>query len=396
MGSIDIIKLMNIKKLLLILLIFVSIVFLLLNKNKLNEKARDFVGSDVTQENALNKDTQTTETEDSEVKIVAQNLQIPWEIAFVKNDTILVTERVGKLIQINIETGETKLIQEFEEVREAGEGGLLGLALHPDFINNQKIYVYYTYQIKEGLRNRVESFKFINDSLSDRQVIIEGIRGANNHDGGRIAFGPDGYLYITVGDAQETNLAQDTNSLNGKILRIGDDGTIPSDNPFNSAVYSYGHRNPQGLAWDDKGQLWSTEHGPSGLQSGNDELNLITKGANYGWPTIKGTQTSDGMLTPKLESGSNDTWAPGQLIYINDTLVFTGPRGAAIYTAKISYNEVSSLKEYFKDEFGRIRTIVLGPDGNFYIATSNTDGRGKVLKGDDKIIRISPKLLDIK
>jgi aldose sugar dehydrogenase len=230
--------------------------------------------------------------------------------------------------------------------------------------------------------------------LNDKVVLLDGVKGASNHDGGRIEFGPDGKLYITTGDAQEPNLAQDTNSLNGKILRINPDGTIPTDNPFNNAVYSYGHRNVQGLAWDDSGNLWATEHGPSGVQTGNDELNYIQKGKNYGWPEIKGQQSKSGMETPVIESGRNDTWAPAGAEYVNGSIFFAGLRGSALYEAKLSGTSVTDTKIHFRGEYGRLRAARLGPDGYLYLTTSNTDGRGSPKTGDDKLIRIHPRVFD--
>lgn len=324
-----------------------------------------------------------------DIEVVAQKLDIPWEIVFLQNGDLLVTERSGKLLKIG---SETKVIKEIEGVKHIGEGGLLGLTLHPKFSVNNFIYLYSTTQDSNGITNRVERYKFLNDTLSERKVILEKIKGSSNHDGGRIVFGPDGYLYITTGDAENSNLAQDKNSLNGKILRIKDDGSIPEDNPFGNAVYSLGHRNPQGLAWDKDGTLWETEHGPSGIQTGNDEVNLIIKGGNYGWPTIKGDQTKDGLISPIIQSGSKDTWAPSGMAYFGGSLFFSGLRGEALYEAKIRNGNKLDLFTYFKQEFGRIRAVVLGPDGYLYLSTSNRDGRGQIREGDDKIIRINPKI----
>ncbi|HAN22254.1 TPA: glucose sorbosone dehydrogenase [Candidatus Collierbacteria bacterium] len=324
-----------------------------------------------------------------DTEVVAQNLDIPWEIAFLQSGDLLVTERSGKLLKIG---SETKVIKEIEGVRHVGEGGLLGLTLHPNFSVNNFIYLYSTTQDSNGISNRVERYRFSNDTLSERKVILEKIKGSSNHDGGRIAFGPDGYLYITTGDAETPNLAQDKNSLNGKILRIKDDGGIPEDNPFGNAVYSLGHRNPQGLAWDKNGTLWETEHGPSGIQTGNDEVNIIIKGGNYGWPTIKGDQTKKGLISPIIQSGTKDTWAPSGMAYYDGSLFFSGLRGEALYEAKIRNGNKLDLLTHFKQEFGRIRAVVLGPDGYLYLSTSNQDGRGRVREGDDKIIKINPKI----
>lgn len=317
-------------------------------------------------------------------QVVAENLKVPWEIAFLPDGTMLVTERPGTLKHITSNTTTTTV----EGVVHKGEGGLLGMALHPDFKNNQFLYLYSTTQTSGGLTNRVERYKYANDKLSDRKVILENIPGASNHDGGRIAFGPDGFLYVATGDAEITANAQDKNSLAGKILRLKDDGSIPADNPFQNAIYSYGHRNPQGLAWDTSGQLWATEHGPSGTQTGYDELNKIEKGGNYGWPTIKGDQTQTGLITPILNSGSKETWAPSGLAFYKGLLIFSGLRGQSLYSAQVTNGQVGELTSSLRQKYGRLRAVVAGPDGFLYISTSNTDGRGTPKPGDDKIIKI--------
>lgn len=323
--------------------------------------------------------------EKQDIEIIAENLAIPWSIAFLPDGQMLVTERSGKLLMVG---AETKIIKEIEGVMHVGEGGLLGIAVHPQFEKNNYIYLYSTTLVDGDISNRVERYTLINNVLGARKVILSGIKGSSNHDGGRMAFGPDGYLYITTGDAENPDLAQDKNSLNGKILRIKDDGSIPTDNPFKNAVYSLGHRNPQGLAWDTSGALWETEHGPSGLSTGYDEINRIEKGKNYGWPVIRGDQKREGFVSPVLQSGGRDTWAPAGLAYKNGSLYFTGLRGEAVYEAKINIDNTVTLSVHYKKEFGRLRAITLGPDAALYISTSNKDGRGRVKEGDDKILKI--------
>lgn len=323
------------------------------------------------------------------IEVIAENLEIPWELVFLPNGDMLVTERPGRLLRIG---NETKLITEIEGVEHVGEGGLLGMVLHPNFSRNRWLYLYLTTKESGGLTNRVERYRLQNDKLSEKEIILDDILGAKFHDGGRIEFGPDGYLYITTGDAGNKPSAQDTTSLNGKILRITEDGSIPADNPFGNAVYSYGHRNPQGIAWDNEGRLWSTEHGPSGLQSGFDEVNLIKKGGNYGWPELKGDEEKVGMISPSIQSGADDTWAPAGLEYLNGSLFFAGLRGEALYEAKIGSGYSLILKMHFGEEFGRLRAVRLGSDGFLYVTTSNRDGRGEVNVGDDKIIKINPDI----
>ena len=222
-------------------------------------------------------------------------------------------------------------------------------------------------------------------------VIVDRIPGAANHNGGRIKFGQDRLLYIATGDAQEPSRAQDTNSLAGKILRVTDAGQPAAGNSFNNAVYSYGHRNVQGLAWDQNGTLWATEHGRSGALSGLDELNLIVLGKNYGWPEIAGDETRVGMEAPVKHSGATVTWAPAGAAFWQEKLYFGGLRGQALYEAVISRNKVTALNELLKGELGRIREVITGPDGGLYITTSNRDGRGQPQETDDRIIRLEAK-----
>jgi glucose/arabinose dehydrogenase len=297
---------------------------------------------------------------------------------------MLVTERPGDLSIIS--NGEKKLISRLPS-KEIGEGGLMGLALDPDFTSNHFIYVQYTYSGNgNDTLNRVVRYKFENNNLSDEKIIADAIPGAANHNGGRIKFGPDGFLYVTTGDAQEPSRSQDRNSLAGKILRITRDGDAASGNPFGTRVYSYGHRNPQGLAWDSSGKLYSTEHGRSGIQSGLDELNLIESGKNYGWPEIQGDETRSGMTTPLVHSGA-DTWAPGGAAFANGSIFFAGLRGSALYEYKIAERRIV---EHFKGKYGRLREAIVGPDNMLYITTSNRDGRGSPAGDDDKIIRVNP------
>ncbi len=324
------------------------------------------------------------------VLTVADNLETPWGMAFLKNGDVLVTERSGTLKRI----AENSQSFPISGVTQTGEGGLLGIALHPDFNNNGFLYLYSTYRSGGALLNRVERYTYTNDALTLKSIIIDRIPGASTHDGGAIAFGPDNKLYITTGDAGNADAAQDTTSLSGKILRVNDDGTVPADNPFKNAVYSYGHRNPQGITWDDTQRLWSTEHGPSGPATGRDELNLIEAGANYGWPVITGDETRNNMRTPIAQSGDNETWAPGAIAHSNGTLYFTGLRGQALYAANISNSEDAdsdvTLERYFSGTYGRLRGAAIHSE-NLYFTTSNTDGRGSPKEDDDKIFKVNVK-----
>lgn len=325
--------------------------------------------------------------------VVAKNLEIPWDIAFLPDGNMLVTERTGSILKMKPDGTSVEIST--AAIRKNGEGGLLGVTLHPKFSQNHLVYFYMTAPGQNGnTENRVERYKFENNQLSDKKLIISGIPGAIYHDGGRMEFGPDGLLYITTGDATKPAIAQDKKSLGGKILRLGDDGSIPKDNPFGTAIYSYGHRNPQGLAWDSAGRLWETEHARSGALSGLDEINLIKPGANYGWPDIEGDKVKTGMVTPEWNSGASVTWAPASLVYLKGNLFFGGLMGESLYKATLKDDKVVEVKSYFKGEFGRIRTVRLGPDGMLYLTTSNQDGRGTPTEDDDRIIKVDPASLN--
>lgn len=329
-----------------------------------------------------------TEAPAKDIEIVAEDLSIPWGIAFLPEGDMLVTERTGTLKRLGAD-GQAFVI---EGVRHEGEGGLLGIALHPDFEHNRYLYLYLTTEAENRLINRVERYTYHGGRLIDKQLILDNIPGSAVHDGGQLAFGPDGKLYITTGDAGEENSAQDLESLAGKILRLDANGRVPADNPFDNAVYSYGHRNVQGIAWDEAGRLWATEHGPSGAASGNDELNLIEKGRNYGWPKIVGSQRSPGLVEPKVESTADETWAPGALAFKDGSLFFTGLRGETLYEANVANGNIVNLTGHLRSKYGRLRAATFGPDGFLYVSTSNTDGRGEPKPGDDKIIKINTRI----
>lgn len=331
----------------------------------------------------------------SRAMVITGELDTPWGIAFLPNQSMLVTERPGRVRLVDKDGKLNPLpVLTIASAKEIGEGGLLGIALHPDFVTNNYVYLYYTYSgIDNDTLNRVVRMNYQNQKLIDEQIIVDRIPGASNHNGGRIKFGPDHYLYISTGDAENPSQAQDTSTLRGKILRVTDEGKSPPDNPFNNFVYSYGHRNVQGLAWDTLGNLWATEHGRSGALSGFDELNLIEAGKNYGWPEIQGSETRLGLVTPRKNSGATTTWAPAGAAVIGKSFFFAGLRGQTLYEAVIEQNQVTLLREHLKGEYGRLRDVVLGPDGMLYVTTSNRDGRGTPTSSDDQIIRVNPQRL---
>lgn len=318
---------------------------------------------------------------------VAENLEIAWALVFLPDGRILFAERPGRVRIIDakriLSSNPAAVIN---DVKHAGEGGLLGITIHPDFSANRFVYLYYTYSnINGNALNRVARFEFRSEKLQNQKIIVDNIPGASNHNGGRIKFGPDGFLYIATGDVQNPSLAQNTNSLAGKILRVTDDGKPAPGNPFNNTIYSYGHRNPQGLSWDENGNLWETEHGPITL----DELNIIEEGKNYGWPVITGDQKQNGMETPILNSGL-DTWAPSGTAFLNGSIFFAGLRGQALFEYDIKNKKLTA---HLKNKLGRIREVVVGPDNSLYITTNNRDGRGIPNSTDDKILRINPAKL---
>lgn len=341
-----------------------------------------------------------TGVESYQVETIAENLEVPWGIAFAPDGRIFVTERVGNLRII--ENG--MLNPEPVKVLDVSgfEGGLLGIALDPNFEENHHIYLYYTYNEFLSTYNRLSRFTESNNQLSDELVLLDKIAGGPFHDGGRIKFGPDGKLYITTGEAGIPANAQDLDSLGGKILRINSDGTMPDDNPFeNSAVYSLGHRNPQGLDWDPvTGKLVISEHGPSGERgAAHDEVNVIEPGKNYGWPEVVGDETGPSYISPILHTG-DETWAPsGASFYSSDNIeewknkfFIATLRGnhLRMLDLDIESNQVVSSEALFQGEFGRLRDASVGPDGNLYILTSNRDGRGSPVPTDDRILRIIP------
>ena len=334
------------------------------------------------------------------VEIVADNLRIPWSIDWIPDGTALFTERGGSLrmIRDGVLVSDPLLSLNVG----IGEGGLLGIAVDPDFGDNRYIYLYYSTRSADNtITNKVVRYQFANGTVTEDRVLIDKIPGAPYHDGGRIQFGPDGKLYVTTGDAVDPALAQDANSLAGKILRMNRDGTAPADNPFaNSVIWSLGHRNPQGIDWDASGNLVATEHGPSGpVRRAHDEINLIVPGANYGWPDIVGGESAEGLRTPILHTG-NDTWAPsGAEFYDGDRIpgwagkyFVAALRGEHLHVVDLDLQNgvVVSHEGLFQDQFGRLRDVQTGPDGFLYVLTSNRDGRGSPVSNDDRILRIVP------
>ena len=338
------------------------------------------------------------------VDTVADGLEVPWSMDIAPDGRIFFTERAGRVWIIG---ADGSLPAEPALSIDAGfvEGGLLGIALGPSFPDEPHVYVYHTYRELFSVHNRVVRYAEDGGALRDPVVLIDGIPGGPVHDGGRIRFGPDGMLYVTTGDAGDLGLPRDLGSTAGKILRIAPDGSVPADNPHpGSPVYSSGHRNPQGIDWHPgTGTLVSAEHGPSGEKGfGQDEINVIERGADYGWPDAAGDERAEGTVAPAAHSGS-ETWAPsGASFYTSDAIPeFDGRLLVAALAGKrllaVSFEEgprgglsVAGIEEHLAGEYGRLRDVVDGGDGSVYVLTSNRDGRGRAAEQDDRILRLLP------
>ena len=325
-------------------------------------------------------------SKNNSVEILAENLDKPRSIA-VSDNRIFVTEKDGSIIVVE---NDVQLESPLVTLRSANvfDGGLLGIALHPNFSENHYIYVFLTYEEDDALWNKVLRITESENKLQDAETIFDKIPGSSFTNGGFIKFGPDEKLYVGTGATSDSShLPQDLDSLSGKILRINDDGSIPEDNPFtNSPVYSLGHRNPQGMTWDDDRNLYVAEFGPEK----NDEINVILAGKNYGWPEqeCSGNENFENAVLcydPSIEPG-------GILFYTGDKFDFEFPfimasmRASNVY--QVDFDEGLSSQKSILSGIGRVRDVVQGPDGYLYVITSNTDGKGFPAANDDKLLRI--------
>lgn len=334
------------------------------------------------------------------VEVVAKGLVVPWSLAFTSSDRLLVTERPGRVRQIIAGVLDPDPLITLA-VYASAEAGLMGMVLDPGYATNKFVYLAYSYGSGTV---KIERFRDAGDSLVEPATIIDNIPGALFHAGCRIKFGPDGKLYITTGDGTNPSLAQKLDSLAGKTLRLNADGSIPGDNPFigdagaRPEVWTLGHRNAQGMAWQPgSGLLFQTEHGPSGGDAppGGDEVNIVEKGKNYGWPVIHHDETAAGMESPLLEY--TPAIAPaGAAFYTGarfpgwkNNLFFTCLKGEGLMRVELKGRIVVSQEEILGDH-GRLRDVVTGPDGYLYVATSNRDGRGSPNADDDRILRLVP------
>ncbi|QIK63368.1 PQQ-dependent sugar dehydrogenase [Leucobacter viscericola] len=321
------------------------------------------------------REQQTSKEQPGQLETVSANLEAPWSIVF-HGETPLVSERdTARILELDT-NGKAREVATIKGVVAAGEGGLLGIATRDNFL-----YAYSTAQAG----NRIERYRLSGEPgelrLGPAESLLEAIPAASNHNGGRIAFGPDGMLYATAGDAGVPSRAQDRTSLAGKILRMTPEGGVPADNPFDgSYVYSYGHRNPQGLAWSTEGVLYASEFG----QNTWDELNIIVKGGNYGWPEVEGIAGQEGFIDPVQQWVPSEA-SPSGITISNDSIYIANLRGERLREVPLS--DPASSTELFTGEYGRLRDVAWAPDGSLWILTNNTDGRGTPGSGDDRILR---------
>lgn len=314
------------------------------------------------------------------VQVLATGLEAPWGTAFLPDGTALVTERDSARILSVTPNGEVTPVQTLDEVDGGGEGGLLGIAVSPAYATDRTVFVYYTTTEDNRIATLVLG--------AEPRPIVTGIPRSGVHNGGRIAFGPDGFLYAGTGDASETGRSQDRASLGGKVLRMTAAGQPAPGNPFpGSLVWSTGHRNVQGLAWDEGGRLWATEFG----QNTFDEVNLIVRGGNYGWPTVEGVAGDERFVDP-LVTWPTEVSSPSGAAIAGDALVVAALRGERLWVVGLDGTGAvaGEPQPLFVEEYGRLRDVVLAPDGSLWVLTSNRDGRGDPVPEDDRILRVVP------
>jgi glucose/arabinose dehydrogenase len=315
---------------------------------------------------------------------LATGFEVPWGLTFLPDGRALVGERPSGDVSVITVQGDVERVGTVPGVADSGEGGLLGVVTSPTFADDQLVFAYIT----TNTDNRVVRMRLKNDRLVGARAVLTGIPKNSFHDGGRLLFGPEGMLFVTTGDAGEPDLAQDKTSLAGKILRISPDGTIPKDNPFpRSAVWSYGHRNVQGLAFDDDQRLWATEFGSSAY----DELNLIEAGNNYGWPEVEGaggaTSEANGFVDPQVTWPTSEA-SPSGLAWQDGVLYMGALRGERLWEIPVDGDTAQQPTAALDGELGRIRTVMVAPDGTLWLTTSNTDGRGDPREGDDRVVSV--------
>jgi glucose/arabinose dehydrogenase len=312
-------------------------------------------------------------------EVVARDLNYPWAIAR-SGQTLLLTEAAGNIVMVEGGRAKRQRVHTREPLVQEGGGGLLGLALAPDFARSGRAFVYHGYRRNGSLFNRVIELRRDGQTWRETRQLIDGIPGHTLYNGGRLAIGTDGHLYVATGWANNPALAPDLQSLGGKVLRLQLDGGVPADNPFpGSPVYSFGHRNPQGLAWDASGRLLVVEHG----SGGNDEINRVEPGANYGGPDSEGNRVRPDTLAPLLHSGS-DTWAPSGAVFHDGQLLIAALRGQGLYAWR---ERERSLRQVF-DAGERLRDVLVA-DGTVYVITTNASPRSSSRPAHDRLLRLT-------
>lgn len=390
-------------RIIIVLLIFAILVILIVGILFLVGILPPFKSTHTSLNNLEPEPITTPSNGETAIKPYINGLEIPWGIIFVDNTTMLVTERPGRVrIAENGVLNPEPILS--IDVDASGEAGLMSIVKHPDFSRNSFIYLYHTYPSSGGTKIKVARYKYNNKRLTFDRDIISNLQAASIHASGEMAFGPDGKIYILTGDLGEAELAQNTQSFAGKLLRLNDDGTIPNDNPFVSnsnykgEIWTVGHRNGQGLAWHPQTkELFESEHGPSGFDGGMgmDEVNHIEKGENYGWPVIRGDETQAGyeaplkQYSPAIAPGSAHFYNGNMFPDLKNKLLVATLRGETILVLTIENNKISNETKLVDSSYGRIRRVVEGPDGSIYFSTSNKDGRGDPRTGDDTIYRIA-------
>jgi glucose/arabinose dehydrogenase len=335
----------------------------------------------------------TALAQDFKVETAARGLEHPWSLSLSAQGGLYFTERGGKLARLDLKSGEVSRITGLPEPRAQAEAGTLGLALDPQFAENGIVYICYsTRDANDNPSNRLSRFKLVSQQLTAETVLLDDMPGASYHNGCRVIVSPDvAHLFFSMGDAGKARGAQDLDYRGGKIFRLNLDGSVPADNPFkDSPVWSLGHRNPQGLRFrPGTDELWSTEHGPDT----QDELNLIVKGGNYGWPACRGTDkcpSIENYQAAKAEFDRNDTVATSDLIFYDgkafpqwkDSILFVTLKTGRLYRVTLDGDKVASSEVLLEQKYGRLRSIAEGPDGAIYISTDN---------GADVVLRLSPK-----
>lgn len=330
----------------------------------------------------------------AQLTTIASGLDTPWDLAWGPDGAMWVTERPGRISRVDVVTGRVTLVGEVE-VAEVSESGLMGMAFHPDFASQPFVYLAHSYRSLRGITNRLIRMRYANGRLADPETLLDGIPGAGNHNGARLAIGPDRMLYLTTGDAGDAAAAQNPKSLAGKVLRLTLEGKPAPGNPFGNAIWSYGHRNPQGIAFQPgTNALYVAEHGPNEA----DEVNLVQPGRNYGWPEVRGACDTEAerafcgehrVMEPVTEF-TPTLGVAGAAFLARDTLLVTALSGRVLLRISLTPDgrRAASIEHLYAGALGRIRDVLVGPDGAIYLATSNQDGRGAPAPADDRILRV--------